>query len=301
MNDISKGYFYAILALLSGGAFYLTSKFTTIKFWDTTDSINMAFWWFLWAFLISTPFFIAKKKSREKITLVANENIFVIIGISFITAIAIWLYWYVLWLADVWTIALLSQSNVMFSLLLSLIFLWERINRKEMSYLLIVLVWFIMLSINDAELSLAAFWIILLVRFLYAVQSFIVKRYWKNIDWFVFWYLRTGLIVFFFWIYGFVFDKISFISLELCFFASIAIIFGSIFSKSCFFHAHKYLEVWRLNIFMLFQAVVTLIGSVIFFQEGLPLNKVIWTILIIWWLYFFTKYQLVKKEKILHK
>jgi len=298
MENKIKWYIFAILALTSWWAFYLLSKYSTIIFGGITSTQNMAFWWFLGAFLVSTPYFFRNKKSIKKIESVSIENYKVILLISFITSIAIFLYWYVLTLTEVWTIALLSQSNVFFSLILSMLFLWEKINRKEKNYLVVVIIWFMFISTNNPALAYNAFFIILLVRFLYALQSFIVKKYWKNIDWWVFSYIRTWLIAIFLWIFTFIIDwKISFISLEFWWYVTLSIIFWGILSKWFFFEAHKYLEVWRLNIFMLFQAIITLIGSVIFFNEPLWIAKIIWAILIVWWLIFFTKEQLKHKNK----
>lgn len=298
MNLEIKWYLFATLSLISWGALYLMSKYATIIFEDITSTQNMVFWWFFGAFLVSTPYFFRNNESRDKIVNVSKENYKVIIIISFLTSIAVTLYWYVLTLTEVWTIALLSQSNVFFSLVLSMLFLWEKINRKEKNYLVIVIVWFMFISTNNPALAYTAFFIILFVRFLYALQSFIVKKYWKNIDWWVFSYVRTWLIALFLSFFTFIIDwKISFISLEFWWYVTLTIIFWWILCKWFFFEAHKYLEVWRLNIFMLFQAIITLIGSVIFFNEPLWISKIIWAILIVSWLIFFTKEQIKHKKK----
>ena len=296
-EKIIRWYIFAILALLSWGALYLLSKYTTIVFGDITSPQNMVFWWFLGAFLVSTPYFFRNEKAIKKMHSVTKNNFKVILFISFISSIAASLYWYVLTIAEVGTIALLSQSNVFFSLVLSLLFLWEKINRKEKNFLVVIIIWFMFISTNNSYLAYNAFFIVLLVRFLYALQSFIVKKYWKNIDWGVFGYIRTWIMSVFLWLFSYIiYWNISFISLEFWWYVTLTIVFWWILSKGFFFEAHKYLEIWRLNIFMLFQAIITLIGSVIFFNEPLWIAKIIWAILIIWGLLLFTKEQLKKKK-----
>jgi len=102
MENKIKWYIFAILALTSWWAFYLLSKYSTIIFGGITSTQNMAFWWFLGAFLVSTPYFFRNKKSIKNIESVSIENYKVILLISFITSIAIFLYWYVLTLTEVW-------------------------------------------------------------------------------------------------------------------------------------------------------------------------------------------------------
>lgn len=295
MNKTVKWYILATIAITIWGIYYLFSKYTTLVFLEVTSTSNMAFWWFLWAFIVSSPYYFRSKEASIKIKNVTQENLSLIVTISFLSSVAISLYWYVLTLTEVWTIALLSQSNVFFSLALSMIFMWESINRKEMKFLTIVIVWFIILSLNNPELWILAFFLILLTRFLYAIQSLLVKKYWKNIDGFIFWYVRTFLIMLFLGIFSLILWSIEFISWEFWWYTTLSVMLGAMLLKSIFFEAHKYLEVWRLNIFMLFQAIITIVWSVIFFSESLTVEKIIGTIFIIWWLVFFTKEQLKRK------
>ena len=186
-------------------------------------------------------------------------------------------------------VALLAQAETVFAFLLGVLFLKERVSSKEILGLLIAIGGFIVISNIRGEINLFTALIVLFSSFLYASQSFLVKKFGGNIDSVAYSYLRTILMSSLLSIYLLTFHSISFIAWVPFLILAGGQVAGFVVGRILYFQAHKHLPMSTLNTLLLFDPVLILIFSFFLFGDALTFQKIIGSTLIISGLIYFSK------------
>ena len=276
-----------LTSTLCGAAMYLVSDFLFRHFESITPQ-NAVFWGSLGAILLCVPYFFRSDKSRKKLQTCVLKHGNVLLFISIITSFAAFLWWYTLEQTNSGIIALIGKSETIFAFILGVFFLKEKISLREVFGILIALAGFVFLSTIKGEMSFFLVTLMLICRFLYALQSFVIKKFASDIDGFAFGFLRLILMLLFF---GSIFGlqgKIEMIPVLAIITATSALMLNAIFAKMFYFEAHKYLEISKLNMFLILQPVLVLFGASFFFGDPISLQKMFGAVLVLGGLAYFS-------------
>lgn len=272
MNLVKKGYLLMLGSTFFGALMYLAGDFLFRRFEDITPE-NAAFWGYVGTLLVITPYFLRSHASRTKLKTCFEKDGKVLFLVSFLTAISSFLWWFALIRTNSGWLILFSKSDILFTFLLGVIFLKEKVTFRELLGIFIAGVGFFFLSTLEGEVTLWLVFLTLVCRFLYALQSFFIKKYAPGVDSSSFGFLRSVFILGFLGIAFGLFGKISFISFVPFLFATIALISGGIFSKILYFEAHNLLDISRLNIFLLLTPVFVLSGGYFLWGDHLSASN----------------------------
>ncbi len=272
---------------ICGAAMYLVSDFLFHHFESVTPQ-NAVFWGSLGAIVLCTPYFFRSTKSRKKLQVCVQKHGNVLLSVSLITSFAAFLWWYTLEQTNSGIIALIGKSETIFAFILGVFFLKEKISLSEMLGILVALTGFVFLSTLKGEMSLFLVSLMLICRFLYALQSFLIKKFASDIDGFAFGFLRLILMLIFLGsFFGFQ-GKIEMIPILAIVTATSALMLNAIVAKMLYFEAHKYLKISKLNMFLILQPVFILFGAFIFFGDHISSQKMVGAALILGGLAYFS-------------
>ncbi len=256
---------------------------------------SAVFWWFFWSSFLSSFYFLGNKNERDKVKSTLLLKWKTILLISLISSMVGFGVFWSIKQSNSWIISMLWKFDIIFSILLWVIFLKERISPKQLITIIIAMFWFYLISNIKWEINLFVIIIVLITRFLWSLQSLIVKKYCNNIDSKTLNFIRSSFIAIIFWIIFWYNEKIYFIWLYPLFILTIVQIFSLILAKIFYFEAHKYLDIWKLQFFSLFDSLIILIWWFIFFKDIITSDKIIWSLLILWGLLSFIFIKNLKK------
>ncbi len=287
MNDkIKKWYINILLSILFSALTYILLKIAFSNFWEINPSLWM-FYWILWSIIIISPFFAFRVKNRAKIsnTIKSHWKILIFIwfawavwGSCWATAMKLW------WVGPIW---LLSKSDIVFTFLLWIFFLNEKINSKEILWLVVAIIWFWFIAFLKWEISILAVLLIVWWKAIVSFQSFFAKKYAKDLHWHSFAFIRMIFAWIFYIIFAIVQWEFWLISLPAFLALTSAQLSWAYFSRVFYFESHNYLDISKLNTFMLLTPVTVIIMAYFIFWDQITLQKIIWSVLIIWWLSIF--------------
>jgi drug/metabolite transporter (DMT)-like permease len=296
MHQSQKGMVLMIGSALCFAIMYLIFDYL-FRTYENYSPGNAFFWGNTGAFLLATPYFWRNKNSRRRLKNCWTHNRSVLIFVSFITTIGAVLWHYSLSQSNSGVITLLAQSDVLFAFLLGLIFLKETVTPMEILSFLGALVGFAFISSLKGEISYFIAGIFLFSRFLYAFQSFCIKKYAHHFDGFYFGYMRSFFMTFFGGIILGIVGKITLVDWIPFFLSSIGLFLSVIVATSLYFETHKIMNISRLNILKFFEPILTLTGAYLVLGDTISGQKFIGALLIIISLLWFTRAQLKRKNE----
>jgi len=136
-RKIYRGYIFVFLAALVYALDYLLVDYMLRNF-TAISAENILVWGMSGAVILSAPFFSATTASRQQLVVTVKQDGAIILIISCITSLAA-----VLWLLAIESsssgpVSLLTKSTVVYSFLLGVIFLNEKVSLLEIIGLLIL-------------------------------------------------------------------------------------------------------------------------------------------------------------------
>ncbi|TGL56089.1 DMT family transporter [Leptospira kemamanensis] len=278
-----KGYFFVFLT----GVFF---AFEVIGFKEVFRRTNLspemaAFFGVGFAFLVVTPFFISSKKRREKITITIKRDGLILLLGTFSNAMGIVLYYYALKQTDLGPAAILIKTTVLYNVILGVVFLGERFKDREVFGMILSIIGIYMISTLEGQISLVSAFCILLSAFLFAIQSYMIKKYIPEILGLEYAYLRLLLLcVFFFlyslWIGSFLIPDLTAI-VSLGFFS----LLGYFLGRPFYFEAHNYLPISKLNATLLIEPIFLMFVGIFFLNEPFDTQKIFGASIILLGLY----------------
>ncbi len=288
MNKEQKGYILVLGFIFSIviSSFILDYIFRNFSEISVENSI---FWGFWGAMISASPFFIRTKRQRKTLEKEFFKNKKLIFISSILTSIAAFFWILALDLSSSGIVALLFQTEVIFAFLLGIFVLKEKINFLEILGFMIAIVGIILIANLKGEVTNAVVTAVLFSAFLYALQSFFIKKLGKNLNSSVFAFQR---IIFTTLILSFVFlvqNKINLIPLNIFLMLTLSEILGFFIGRIFYVEAHKYLPISKLNTFLFLQPIIMLMGAYFIFGDGLSSQKIIGTFCIVSGLIFFIK------------
>jgi drug/metabolite transporter (DMT)-like permease len=293
----NKGYYLIFGAVLTLAFFYLINDFV-FRTYKEVSVASVVFWGWLGANIVLSPIFLGTKKARQKIK---NEILFrwkLVLSVSVLTSIGGFLLFLSISESSSGVISLLEKSNIIFVFILGIIFLKEKITVKEIIPMLISIAGLFLITNLKGEISSLGVGAILLSQFLYAAQSFLIKKFGQKMDSFVFSFIRSVLMLLFIGIFFIILGQIEIIPLKVFIILTIAQVFGVFMSRYLFFEAHKFLPISKLGFLMLSESILTLAGAFIVFGDTVSMQKFIGGSLILAGLLFFLKEQYKEAESL---
>ena len=267
--------------------FYLLLDFVMRKWGITVD--QAMFWGWGGASILITPFFLMRKKSRKNLKEEWTRHKKLIVGTALITTAAGALIVSGLAMSGSGPAVLLENLQPIFASILGVAFLAERFTKGELWASVIMLAGVALVGSLKGEVPPIAVLLIAGSSFLYALQSFLFKRYGTKSHVFSFSFLRGWIVALIIMLFVFSTGRFQVLPLPALGIIFFIYILGILVSRYFFFQAHKYLEVSKLNIFLLLQPIGVLAGTYLFFSDPMPAQKILGAILILGGGYFFVK------------
>ncbi len=295
MDDFKKWYFFTLLTVIFSSITYIFLDIAFSNYWEI-DAWLWLFYWMLWSIILSAPFFLFSKNNIYKIRSTTKNHWKVLLFIWLTTAIfgLMWAMAIKDWWS--WPVWLLSKVDVIFTFLLWVLLLNEKVNYKEIIWLIIAIIWFWFIAFLKWEISLFAVFLIVGWKFIFSFQSFVTKKYAQWLNWFSFAYIRMILsclflfpLILFQW-------KFSPIPIPALIFLIISQVCWSFIWKIYYFEAHNYLDISKLNTALLLTPVVVLILAYFIFWDQVSIQKFTWAVLIILWLFIFISNRFLSKR-----
>lgn len=264
----------------TGAISYLLSDFAFDTFTYLTP-VNGVFWGMLGATICAFPFMVFSKKRRTKLIKTFKRDWKVLILISILTTIGALIWWYTIKQTSSGLVSLLGESRVLFVFILGVVFLKDKYVLKELLALSVALIGFIFISNLQGEITLWIAFLCMLSRVFYSLQSFIVKKYAPELHGPTFAFTRITFMVILVGAFYGIQQQITMIPLFLIGILTVALISAAIISKSLYFEAHNYLEMSKLNMYLILQSVFVLFGATFLLGHSLSFQKVFGATLIL--------------------
>jgi|GEM_PF-1982355 drug/metabolite transporter (DMT)-like permease len=253
---------------------YITTKHVFLT--DPSISpINAMFWGFFGATVLGGIFIGSHSKERKLVQKEWKKHKKLILSISLLTSLGVILWGWSLQIASAGTVGLIGRADVLFSLALGSIFLGERFSRNTIIGALIALGGLCLVVNVPNEISLFAVGIVLLMRFLYSMQSFLVKKSGQTLRGIPFTFWRMVIITLVLFITAIATGTLYIPPIFLLGIIFSSQIFGAFIGRVLYFEAHKYLGIGHINLLSLSQPVLLLVGTWLLLNEPMPLQKII--------------------------
>ncbi|EMY69291.1 DMT family transporter [Leptospira vanthielii] len=278
-----KGYFFVFLT----GVFF---AFEVIGFKEifrifNTEPEIAALFGVGFAFLVVTPYFLFSKKRRIKVkTTIRRDGIILILG-TISNAIGIVLYYYALKQTDLGPAAILIKTTVLYNVLLGVFFLGERLKRMEVFGIAIAILGIYMISTLEGQIKIVSAFCILLSAFLFAIQSYMIKKYVPEILGLEYAYLRLFLLSIFFFLYSVYIGSFHIPNLSIIFVLGLFSLLGYFLGRAFYFEAHNYLPISKLNATLLIEPIFLMFVGILFMNEPIDVQKLVGAGLILAGLY----------------
>ncbi len=295
LPDHLKGYLLVLGFILGATISYLLVDFT-YRSVEGISAVNVMFWGFWGGIIMIMPFYLASSQRRVGFITEFRLHKKLIFMISILTAVGSFLWFLAVSQAGSGPIALLSKSETIFAFLLGFLFLHEKVSLRELLGILIAIIGIFLISNLDGKTSLGSSLLVLVSTSLYALQSLLVKKFGKNITAMPFSLLRVLLISIILAIIFLPQGKITLVSPIVFLILGISQVFGFFLGRICYFEAHKFLPISKLNFFLLIEPVFVLIGAYLLFGDIISWQKFMGAVLILGGLLFFIREQLKLKR-----
>lgn len=279
MNKESKGYqlLFANIAILT--VFYLLLDFS-LRRWNIQVHESL-FWGWGGAAILSSPFFLIPKKTRKNVSKEWKANKKLIIGMSIVNAIASFLFTYGILHTGSGPTVLLENMQVIFGIMLGIIFLGEKFNHKEILAAIIMLLGVILIANLKGETPLIAGISVVCSSFFYALQSLLFKKFGGTSHVLSFSFLRGCTCAIIIVSIVIIQKKVDIIPITAIITLSTIYALGMLLSRYFFYNAHRLLSISKINMMQLLQPAGVLIGTFIFFKDPISIQKIGGSIIIL--------------------
>lgn len=287
-NNTVRGYILIVITALCFGLNGLGIRFFFAQIGGVSVA-NVAFWGLLGAstagLIINLPSEVFRIRLKESIR---RDGIIILI-VSIMSATGAFLWYHALEITGAGNVALLAKGQIIYSTILGIIILKERMSVFEGVGLAIAIGGFVLLTSLPADLPIGAAINVLVSAFIYSVQSLIVKIYAPDLTGREFALLRAFLMVLF---YGVIFSYTGDLTPipydRVLILGGISFI-GLIVGRMAYFEAHKYLGMRQLNTGMLIEPIFVLILGGVFLSEPFTISGVSGAALIIFGLWMMVR------------
>ncbi|TGK47748.1 DMT family transporter [Leptospira kanakyensis] len=268
-----KGYFYVFLT----GVFF---AFEVIGFKEIFRKYNTepeiaALFGVGFAFIIVTPYFLFSKKRQSKvITTIKRDGLILTLG-TISNAIGIVLYYYALRQTDLGPSAILIKTTVLYNVLLGVFFLGEKLKGREVFGILIAVLGIYMISTLQGQIKLVSAFLILLSAFLFAIQSYMIKKYIPEILGLEYAYLRLFLLSIFFFLYSLYIGSFHIPNISVIVILGLFSLLGYFLGRAFYFEAHNHLPISKLNATLLIEPIFLMFVGILFMKEPFDSQKLI--------------------------
>lgn len=235
--------------------------------------INAIFWGFLGATILVASTIGSQKKEREHAQQEWHDHKKLIISISILTSLGVLLWAWSLQLASAGSVGLIGKSDVLITLVLGAVFLGEKFTMHSIIGAIVAFGGLFLIANLPNEISFLVVGIVILMRFLYAMQSFLVKKSGQKLRGISFTFWRILIMTLFLFLTTLVTGTLKIPSLPILLFLFGSQIFGAYVGRVCYFEAHKYLGIGHINLLTLAQPVILLLGTWILLNEPMPAQK----------------------------
>ena len=235
--------------------------------------INAIFWGFLGATILVGSTIGSQKKERMWAHKEWKNHKKLILSISILTSLGVLLWAWSLQLASAGSVGLIGKSDLLITLVLGAIFLGEKFTIPSIIGAIIALGGMFLIANLPNEISLLVVGVVVFMRFLYALQSFLVKKSGQTLRGISFTFWRILIMTSFLFITTLVTGTLTVPSLPILLFLFGSQIFGAYLGRVCYFEAHKYLGIGHINLLTLVQPVILLFGTWLLLNEPMPAQK----------------------------
>ncbi|MCG6139541.1 DMT family transporter [Leptospira mtsangambouensis] len=268
-----KGYFFVFLT----GVFF---AFEVIGFKEVFRRYNLApemaaLFGVGFAFLVVTPFFLSSSKRRKKVILTIQRDGLVLLLGTFSNAMGILLYYYALKQTDLGPAAILIKTTVLYNVILGVVFLGERFKDREVFGIVLAMVGIYLISTLEGQINLLSALCILISAFLFAIQSYMIKKYIPEILGLEYAYLRLFLLCVFFFLYSLSIGSFLIPKLPIIVMLGFFSLLGYFLGRAFYFEAHNYLPISKLNATLLIEPIFLMFVGIFFMNEPLDLQKLV--------------------------
>ncbi|TGK85482.1 EamA/RhaT family transporter [Leptospira bourretii] len=268
-----KGYFFVFLT----GVFF---AFEVIGFKEVFRRYNLtpemaALFGVGFAFLVVTPFFLSSSKRRKKVILTFQRDGLVLLLGTFSNAMGIVLYYYALKQTDLGPAAILIKTTVLYNVILGVVFLGERFKDREVFGIVLAMVGIYLISTLEGQINLLSAFCILISAFLFAIQSYMIKKYIPEILGLEYAYLRLFLLCVFFFLYSLSIGSFLIPKLPIIVMLGFFSLLGYFLGRAFYFEAHNYLPISKLNATLLIEPIFLMFVGIFFMNEPLDLQKLV--------------------------
>jgi len=195
-------------------------------------------------------------------------------------------------------ISLLQRSVIIYSFLLGIFFLKEKVNLKEILGILVAIVGLFLVVNLKGEVTGLAVIVSLTSCFFYALQSFVLRKDSKKLDMTAMTFFRSIFILLVLGILLLILGKMELIPLEAFLILTVSQFCGATVWAVLFFRAHKYLPLSKVSLVLLLGAVFVPICAYFIFGDSLSNQKIAGMSLIVSGLAFFMYAQKRLKKKL---
>lgn len=288
MGIILRKNLWILLAILSW--LFVAVELLIIDFIYKTHSsitfVELMFWSYIWVVFWSSVFFFRSKKSINKIrsTIVFHKKLLVYDALLSI----MWVGFFYLWIYISWSdgSVVFGKSNLLFSLIIWLIFLKESVSTRECLYAILMLVWFILFQENS-DIGWWAWPLVICISSLcYVIISYLIKKegdintplhytYLRQI-----WILVFISIIFILFLSNFY--TISFIwweNIVLLIFWGIS---GSILARSCTILSLKRIKLYQYTILHNADMLLVFLWTLIFLDASYDALQILGMLCVFW-------------------
>ncbi|TGM47746.1 DMT family transporter [Leptospira biflexa] len=266
-----KGYFYVFLT----GVFF---AFEVIGFKEVFRRFHLspemaAFFGVGFAFFVVTPFFLSSAKRRTKVILtIRRDGLILLIG-TLSNAMGIVLYYYALKQTDLGPAAILIKTTVLYNVILGVVFLGERFKDREVFGIILSIFGIYLISTLQGQINLISASCILISAFLFAIQSYLIKKYIPEILGLEYAYLRLFLLCVFFLLYALGIGSFAFPEWQTIVILGFCSLLGYFLGRAFYFEAHNYLPISKLNATLLIEPIFLMFVGILFMKEPVDLQK----------------------------
>ena len=245
--------------------------------WDV-DTFTMLFWGYLGVVVICAPWFLPQiKRMRTEIV----ERKWLILAFIVTAAMSSWLWVSAIGAAGSGPVSLIENTQTLFAVGLGFFFLGEKLTRRELFAGIIILGGVVLVGTLRGEVPLWAAIATVAAAFIFALQSFLIKKFGAGMHSSTFSYLRSIGLAVFFTVIAFAFDLLQPLPWEAIILTGFLYILGAVIARYFFFEAHKHLSISQINLLILVIPVMVLTGTFFLFDDLLSLQKIIGTILVL--------------------
>ncbi|MCG6143207.1 MULTISPECIES: DMT family transporter [Leptospira] len=266
-----KGYFFVFLT----GVFF---AFEVIGFKEIFRKYQLepeiaAFFGVGFSFLVVTPYFLISKRRRFKVTTTIKRDGFILTLGTISNAIGIVLYYFALKQTDLGPAAILIKTTVLYNVLLGVFFLGERLRKTEVFGIAIAILGIYMISTLEGQINFLSTFCILLSAFLFAIQSYMIKKYIPEILGLEYAYLRLFLLSLFFLVYSLYIGSFHVPEISIIVTLGLFSLLGYFLGRAFYFEAHNYLPISKLNATLLIEPIFLMFVGILFMKEPFDEQK----------------------------